>query len=60
MKSLSQSNKRSFLDNRYQVLAESSIHTYDDENLTSYAEFLRYFKFDFWSPVVSSTQHFFY
>ena len=34
--------KKSLLDNRYQLLATSSIYTYDDENLTSYAEFLRF------------------
>lgn len=35
--------KKSLLDNRYQLLATSSIYTYDDENLTSYADFLRKF-----------------
>ena len=34
--------KKSLLDNRYQLLATSSIYTYDDENLTSYADFLRF------------------
>jgi hypothetical protein len=33
--------KKSLLDNRYQLLASSSIYTYEDDNLTSYAEFLR-------------------
>lgn len=33
--------KKSLLDNRYHLLATSSIYTYDDENLTSYADFLR-------------------
>ena len=33
--------KKSLLDNRYQLLATSSIYTYDDENLTSYADFLK-------------------
>jgi hypothetical protein len=36
-------DKKSLLDNRYQLLATSSIYTYDDDNLTSYAEFLRKF-----------------
>lgn len=36
-------DKTSLLDNRYQLLATSSIYTYEDENLTSYAEFLRKF-----------------
>lgn len=35
--------KKSLLDNRYQLLATSSIYTYEDENLTSYADFLRKF-----------------
>ncbi|CAF0740928.1 unnamed protein product [Brachionus calyciflorus] len=35
--------KKSLLDNRYQLLATSSIHTYEDDNLTSYADFLRKF-----------------
>jgi len=33
--------KKSLLDNRYQLLATSSIYTYEDENLTSYADFLK-------------------
>ena len=36
--------KKSLLENRYQLLATSSIHTYEDDNLTSYADFLRYLK----------------
>ena len=35
-------DKKSLLDNRYQLLATSSIYTYQDDNLTSYADFLRY------------------
>lgn len=35
-------DKKSLLNNRYQLLATSSIYTYDDDNLTSYAEFLRF------------------
>ena len=34
--------KKALLDNRYHLLATSSIYTYDDENLTSYADFLRF------------------
>lgn len=31
----------SLLDNRYAVIAETSIYTYDDDDLVNYAEFLR-------------------
>ena len=34
-------DRKSLLDNRYQLLATSSIYTYEDENLTSYADFLK-------------------
>ena len=34
--------KKPLLDIRYQLLASSSIYTYDDDNLTSYADFLKY------------------
>ena len=37
--------KKSLLDNRYQLLATSSVYTYDDESLISYADFLKYTKF---------------
>jgi hypothetical protein len=36
-------DKKSLLDNRYHLLATSSIYTYEDENLTSYADFLKKF-----------------
>ena len=36
-------DKKSLLDKRYQLLATSSIYTYQDDNLTSYADFLRKF-----------------
>jgi len=34
--------RKPLLDNRYQLLATSSIYTSDDEKLISYVEFLRY------------------
>jgi hypothetical protein len=31
----------SLLDNRYAAIAETSVYTYDDDDLVNYAEFLQ-------------------
>ena len=34
----------SLLDNRFGEIAQTSVYTYDDDDLVNYAEFLKYFK----------------